>query len=196
MPIPFEMIAVMLFLGFYAGRPDPAPYSLGIATLILCGFAAALAIATSLVNLLSLAFIRKRAARYTDRRQAAAMGETATRAFLFLFFAAGLRYSTFPWSLARAADWDNTDPFPSQMTGLLLYIIFFVCAWLPLFRLHREITPGLWNRRSFLVHKARYSLYVLVAWIPFAIFSEWLSEFLFFLPLAFFLAAWTFPASR
>jgi Zn-dependent protease with chaperone function len=47
--------------------------------------------------------------------------------------------------------------------------------------------------RSFLVHKARYNLYMLLAWVPFAFLADWLGEFMIVLPVLFLGAAWAFP---
>lgn len=193
MPIPFDIIAVMLFLGFYAGQPDVAPPSLWLSTLILAGFAAAQFAISFVLNRAVLAYLRKRALRYADRRQAAALAEIGARIILAGVYILALVESSFPWSLAAALGREPGETLSAQLIGVFAYFVFFVFAWIPLYHLHREVTSGRWTRWSFLLHKARYSLYMLVAWIPFAIFAEWLSEILILLPFLFLLAAWSFP---
>ncbi len=192
MLIPFDMIAVMLFLGFYAFRPDTSPPSLALASALLAAFLLALTALSYGINRLALAYVRK-AKRIKQRRQTAAVAETSLRLLLVASFVLALMESGFLWSLAAALGLDFSAMLFPQMAGIAVYLLFFVCAWLPIYSLHRQIISGQWTRWSFLVHKIRYNLYMLAAWIPFALFSEWLSEALAALPALFIAAAWCFP---
>ncbi len=193
MPLPFDLLAIMLFIGYFAETPDPHPpapaYALAVVAAAVCVMLAASA---------ALAFFFRRmvgrARSPVERRSAAANSELVLRLVLAGLFAATLIESSLPWSLAR--HWGmKTGPesFAVQMFGLAPYILLFFAAWLPMHRLYRETTPGLWTRRSFLVHKARYNLYMLLAWIPFAFLADWLGEFMAVLPVLFLGAAWAFP---
>lgn len=187
------MVAVMLFLGFFAVQSIPRPPEPGTALLVAAAFAVALALIAYLLNRLALRQFCKRSSRHGERRQTAILAETAVRVLLTAGLIAAFLFSSLPWALARGFGWHTSGPLPAQLIGLALYFIYFICVWLPLFGLHRAVTPGRWTRWSFLTNKIRYNLYFLVAWVPFTLFSEWLANFLIALPVIFLLAAWSFP---
>ena len=193
MPLPFDMLAVMLFIGYYAETPDPAPPSPVRALAIVAAAIAVMLVFSAGVNAAALRLLR-RARSVAARRSVPAQADIVLRLALTGVFAAALTKSSLPWSLT--ALWGlNAGPesFAVQMFGLIPYILLFFAAWLPMYRLHRETNPGRWTRRGFLVHKARYNLYMLLAWIPFAFLADWLGEFMVILPLLFLAAAWAFP---
>ncbi len=194
MLIPFDMIAAMLFLGYYAettvANPPAIGYSLatalsGCAALFLAGFALDRGV---------LWRIRRRRPSHTDRRRLAGVADIGLRALLVAVYIVGLTASDLPWSVAKAMGWRmGGETFLFQLIGLALYVCYFFSAWLPMYGLHRETNWGQWTRFSFLVHKARYNLFMLLAWLPFALLADWFSGFMAALPVLFLLAAWTFP---
>ncbi len=193
MPLPFDLLAIMLFIGCFAETPDPAPPSPAYALAVV-----ALAIGAMLAASAIIAFLARRALARprspAERRSVAANAELVLRLLLAGLFAAALLESSLPWSLAACWNLPTApDSFAVQMFGLIPYVLLFFAAWLPMYRLHRETAPGLWTRRSFLVHKARYNLYMLLAWVPFALLADWLGEFMVVLPVLFLGAAWAFP---
>ena len=194
MPIPFDMIVVMLFLGYYMEQTETSPPPLAWSATIMLASLAALILVGAVLNRLALTFIRRKSIRFAERSIVASSSDVAIRAALTLFFIFGLIESSFPWSLAKSLAWEKHDAIVPQTTAILTFFIFFICAWLPLFSLHREVTRGRWTRKTFILHKARYNLFILIAWIPFAIFSDWLADALIFLPFIFVAVAWTFPA--
>ena len=186
------MLAVMLFLGHYMESPTAAqPVLSSLATVGV--YSLALLAAGLLVNRVALSATAKR--RYaSDRRRSAATAELILRVLLTAAFILALTESALPWSLAAALGWKlSGESFAFQLVGLGLYVLLFFCAWFPMYRLHREVSFGKWTRTSFLVHKARYNLYMILAWLPFALLADWLSGFVVALPLLFLFAAWTFP---
>ncbi len=187
------MVAVMLFLGFFAVQSVPHPPEPGIACLIIAAYAVLLALLSYLTNRLALRQLFKRSDRPLERRQSAMLAETGMRIALAAAFIAAFLQSSLPWALARGFGWSTSGPLPAQLIGLGIYFVYFIYAWLPLYGLHRAVMPGRWTRWSFLTNKIRYNLYFLVAWIPFTLFSEWLANFLIALPVIFILAAWSFP---
>lgn len=193
MPLPFDLLAVMLFIGYFAetpaANPPSLPHSLGVVAAALLFVAA---ISAGLSYFARRALRRPRSA--AARRVLAGHVETAVRLFLVGAFMETLALSGIPWSLAARFGFRVApDSFPLQMSGLAPYILLFFAGWIPQYRLHRETVPGRWTLRSFLVHKARYNLYMLIAWIPFAFLADWLGEFLVVLPVLFLGAAWAFP---
>ncbi|MDR1611439.1 MAG: M48 family metalloprotease [Planctomycetota bacterium] len=194
MLIPFDLIAAMLFLGFYIAKPDPAPPAAAYSAAVIAAFAAAFALAGGGLDFLALRHVRTGGRTLAERRLAAASAENLLRVLLVAGYACALELSSFPWAMAeRLGLYAGGGSFWIQLLALAPYALYFVCVWLPMYGLHRETFPGKWTRRSFLVHKARYNLVLLVAWIPFAAFSEWVTDALIALPFLVFAAAWTFP---
>lgn len=195
MLIPFDMIAVMLFLGYYAETPVPNPPEPAWACAMVLLHAAGLFAAAALINRLALFFLARRQAGFADRRRVAAGVEVGLRALLLLVYADCLIRSALPWSVAQALGWRMAagDSFVMQLLGLAPFLLLFFCAWFPLYGLHRETGRDPWTRWAFLLHKARYNLFMLLAWLPFAFLADWFSGFLLAIPILFLLAAWTFP---
>lgn len=191
--IPFDMIAVMLFVGYYAGTPGDNPPSLAASLLVVFAGTAAFAAGAALLNFLTLRRLRRGLAT-AKRRNVAARTDFLLRAAMVAFYIALLTESALPWSVVNAFGWKaGEESLVVQLVALIPYLLLFIAGWLPMYRLHRETNFGAWTRRSFLIHKARYNLFMLLAWLPFAVLADWLSDALLALPFLFILAAWTFP---
>lgn len=194
MPLPFDMLAVMLFLGYYtetAAENPPRPLA---AFGIVAAAALVMALTAALINRLAVRKLVQFSATRSRRRSVSGWVESAVRVTLVCLYMLGLSESALPWSLAQA--WNlSTHPesFPIQLLGLLPYLLLFFAAWLPLYPYHKLSSPGRWTLGSYIVNKARYNLYILLAWIPFAFLADWLGEFIVILPVLFFVAAWAFP---
>ncbi|MDR1535054.1 MAG: M48 family metalloprotease [Planctomycetota bacterium] len=185
------MMAAVLYLGYYGESPAAAPISPAASLLALAIAAGALLTAAAVLNLLGLAGLRRGGC---DRRRLAAGLDLGPRAILVLAYAAGLEASALPWSLSAALGWKISGASPAfHLFGILPFPLLFPFAWLPMFNWHRELNPGNWTRLSFLVHKARYDLVLLLSWLPFAVLTDWLSEFFLAIPAIFLLAACMFP---
>ena len=194
MPLPFDILAVMLFLGYYAESPDPNPPRPALSLAIMGAVCLIMLLVSALINRAALRTLRRPGYSANRRRALVYRAEMLLRVLLTALYGIGLVRSSFPWSMATALGLaKHPDSFGIQMFGLLPYVVLFFAAWLPMYRLHRETNFGQWTRRSFLVHKARYNLYILLAWIPFALLADWLNDFLAVLPLLFLTAAWAFP---
>lgn len=188
------MIAVMLFMGYYGETVVTAPPPLFHSLATVGGFCLGLLAVGIIINGVSLWLLRRRRVPYHARRRVSAYADMGLRILLVGFYILVLTRSDLPWAIAAGTGWRiGPDTLALQFIGLALYLAFFFAAWLPMYGLHREVNYGNWTRLSFLVHKARYNLYMLLAWIPFAILADWFSEFLIILPLLFLLAAWIFP---
>ncbi|MCC8165311.1 MAG: M48 family metallopeptidase, partial [Planctomycetes bacterium] len=195
MPIPFDMLLVMLFIGYYAETPVANPPPVGYAVLVNAAAMALMLAASACVNHIASGRYRRPGRTASKNRALAADAELLVRLLLTVVYAAAIFESALPWSLARALGTGTApDSAAILVFGLAPYVLLFFCAWLPMYGFHRLSSFGRWTRRSFLVHKARYNLYMLVAWIPFALLAEWLGEFLIILPVLFLAAAWGFPA--
>lgn len=192
MPIPFDMIAVMLFLGYYSETPRTAPASPGMGFALLALFCAVVFVVSTGINKALTSRIRRRSG--VGRRRLIGLADILIRIVLMSSYMGVLTVSDLPWSLMRffglAAD---SETFALQFFGLLPYLPLFVSAWFPMFGFHRETVPGKWTRPAFLLNKARYNLFMLLAWLPFALLAEWLSDFLLALPVLFLAVTWSFP---
>ncbi|MDR0362684.1 MAG: M48 family metalloprotease [Planctomycetota bacterium] len=193
MLIPFDLIAAMLYLGYYVARPVLSPPPATFSLAVVAGIGVLLALAGGLVNLAARRRIRRPGRTCLDRRRVAWTGETSARILLVAGYAAALNLSAFPWSLGAAFGWPPVPSAGVQLLALAPYALYFVCVWPPLYTLHKATSPGKWTRASFLVNKARYNLMLLVMWIPFTLFSDWLADALLLLPLLLFGSAWVFP---
>ena len=188
------MLAVMLFLGYYAETPDPGPPDPATSLAIVAAGVAVMAALSFLVNHITLRMLYRPGRNAMARRGIAANADVALRVLMAAIYAASLVESSLPWSLSRAWGLDTGgESFAVQAIGLVPYILLFFAAWLPMYRLHRQTVPGVWTRSSYLTHKARYNLYMLLVWLPFAFLADWLGEFLVVLPFVFLLAVWAFP---
>lgn len=188
------MLAVMLFLGYYtetAVKNPPVPAaSLGI----VAATAAVVFLLSAIINRLAVRRFSRPGLSQPARRAVAGKAGGLIRIILTLAYMAMLDESALPFSLAKA--WGlSTRPeaFSIQLIGLVPYVLLFFAAWIPMYQLHRITTPGRWTRWSYILNKARYNLYILLAWIPFAFLADWLGEFVVFLPFLFLAAAWAFP---
>lgn len=187
------MLAVMLFIGYYAETPDPGPPSPGRALAMVLAGCVGLFLASFAINRAAL-YLLKRKRTMKGRRQIAGIADLLLRMLLVTVYAGCLTVSSLPWSVVAWLGWPvGPDSFLVQMLGLAPYIAMFPAAWLPMYGVHRETANGTWTRLSFIVHKARYNLYMLLAWIPFALLVDWLSGALVILPVVFLAAAWAFP---
>lgn len=198
MPLPFDLLAIMLFIGWYAETPVNNPPSLAY------GFAA-FGIAVAVMSLIAAAVGRYASAALcrpgrspSQRRNIAGQAELIIKLSLVGIHVALLYESALPWSLIQALqlgpDAAGGYQFWLQLFGLAPFLVLFVAAWLPTFKLHRLISYGSWTRRSYLLHKAQYNLYMLLVWLPFAWLEDRLMLFAPALPLLFVAVAWAFPA--
>ncbi|MCD7895429.1 MAG: M48 family metallopeptidase, partial [Planctomycetaceae bacterium] len=195
MPIPFDMLLVMLFIGYYSETPVGNPPPVGQAALVVAGAMAVMLAASAVVNRLACGRYERPGRTASQNRRLSADVELVVRLILTIVYGVAIFESALPWSLARALGTGTApESFAILVFGLAPYVALFFCAWLPMYGFHRRSSFGRWTRRSFLVYKARYNLYMLVAWLPFALLAEWLGEFLVVLPVLFLAAAWAFPA--
>jgi Zn-dependent protease with chaperone function len=190
------MLAVMLFLGFFTGDPESLPVTPegNLFSLILP--------VAGMLFLLTASFVTDRLVRWRlarpglsplFRREIVGFTENAVRTLLALVFILVLAYSAFPWNLAILAGLAPAGSGVIELIGIAGFIPHFLAAWLPLYRLHRLTYPGSWTFPSFLVHKARYNLYLLVIWLPFTFIFDWANGFLPAIPVFFFAMVWFFP---
>ncbi len=188
------MIAVMLFIGYYTAAPDGNPPPLGISLAVVALAAVSVLLISLLLNFLSLRALKRAGHIQQNRRAVAIRADVSMRVTLAGVFMVALPYSAFPWSVTRYFGFFPAgDSLAAQLLALAPYLVLFVFAWRPLYRLHRETNFGVWTPWSFMLHKARYNLFVFLAWLPFALLADWLSDFLLALPALFILAAWSFP---
>lgn len=194
MPIPFDMLAVMLFIGYYTETVAPHPPSAAMSLAIVLAATVVMSLASAVINCIALKRLGKPGLSLPARRGIAGRAEGLVRVVLIVIYMVMLEESALPWSIAKA--WGlstHAESFAIQLLGLFPYVLLFFAAWLPMYRLHQRTRPGFWTRRSYILHMARYNLYVLLAWIPFAFLADWLGDFIIVLPFLFLAAAWAFP---
>ncbi len=194
MPIPFDMLAVMLFIGYYAENPDPAPPGLMHSLAVVLAAALGMFSLAAGLNALVLRLHRRPGRTALETRDLSAKTDLTVRVLSVAVYACALWKSALPWRLARDCGANlGPESFAVQMFGLLPFLLIFFAAWFPMYPSHRLTTPGKWTRWSYLLFKARYNLYMLLVWIPFAFLADWLGDFLVVLPCIFLAAAWAFP---
>lgn len=194
MPLPFDMLAVMLFLGYYTETAVDNPPRPLVALGIVAAAVVVMGLVAFVINRQAIRRLVKPGTARSQRRVVNGWVESVLRVVLVILYMLSLEESGLPWSLAKA--WNiSTHPesFLIQILGLLPYLLLFFAAWLPMYPYHKISSPGLWTLRAYIINKARYNLYILLAWIPFAFLADWLGEFIVILPLLFFVAAWAFP---
>jgi|GEM_PF-3472524 Zn-dependent protease with chaperone function len=189
------MIAAMLYLGYYAEMRVSRTPSFDKSLLAVATGCIVVFVLAAVLNRATLWQMRRKNLSQQNRRRRAAFADVFLRTMLVGAYITVLEHSDLPWV---CVDWlgkqvENGDSFWFQLPGLGLYVLLFFCAWLPMYGLHKETNWGRWTRTSFLVHKARYNLYMLLAWLPFALLADWLSGFILALPVLFLGAAWIFP---
>ncbi len=194
MPLPFDMLAVMLFLGYYTENPDSRPPNLLTGLAIVLGATAAMLVLAAAVNAVVMRLYRRPGRTGLANRNLSGKTDLAVRVLSVAVYAGALWESSLPWRLAIDCGANlGPESFAVQMFGLLVFLLIFFAAWLPMYPSHRLTSPGIWTLGSYLLFKARYNLYMLLVWIPFAFLADWLGDFLVFLPIVFLIAAWAFP---
>lgn len=194
MPLPFDMLAVMLFLSYYTETAAEKPPGSVIAFGIVAAAVVVMGLVAAAVNWVAVRKLIRPGMARSSRRAVVGWAEGIIRIVLVILYMLSLEESSLPWSLAKT--WNlSTRPesFLIQLFGLFPYLLLFFAAWLPMYPFHKTSSPGLWTRKSYILNKARYNLYILLAWIPFAFLADWLGEFIVILPVLFLFAAWSFP---
>lgn len=64
----------------------------------------------------------------------------------------------------------------ANLAGMLVFIVISFSCWIPWYSIHRKTNPGLWSFGSYLLHKFRYTFFILGIWIPGIFLSEYLSR--------------------
>ncbi len=188
------MLAVMLFLGYFAESPDLHPPELMTSLAIVLVAVASVFAAAAVVNAIALRLYRRPGRTGPMNRALSGKTDLAVRTLSVAAFVYALFASSLPWRLALDCGANlGPESFAVQMFGFLPYLLLFFAAWIPMYPFHRLTTPGKWTLGSYLIHKARYNLYMLLVWIPFAFMADWLGDFLVILPVLFLAAAWAFP---
>lgn len=188
------MLAVVLYLGYYVETPVANPPDIVSSLAAIAGSCVIASLAAALINRLTLRKLRRRECVQSERRTLHAYSDLMLRGALVALYVLALDHSSFPWAVEQALGIKaRGGTMATQLLGLLPYMALFFAIWMPAYRLHKEVSPGVWTRRSFIVHKARYNLYMLLTWIPFVLLADWLERFLILMPVLFLAVAWTFP---
>lgn len=191
MPFPLDLIFALLYLGYHLATPGVGAAPKFYSSL---GIAAAFCLAAFLIGWLASAVYRRLLRDGQERRRRAWLLEVFVRIALVTLYAAALDNSRLPESAGMYFGWAEDSLFWPQLFGVIPYLGLFFSLWLPLFGTYHYIIPGCWTRREFILHQARYNLFILAAWLPFTAFSAWLNHLSFLLPIVLLAVAWIFPA--
>lgn len=98
-----------------------------------------------------------------------------SRAAGVAFFAAAIH--TGNWcAVAAAALGLPGNAVAMNLCGMAAYVLICVAGWLPLYRLHAAVSPGKWSLWGYLLHKFRYTFFVLGLWPLLLLLSELLEN--------------------
>ncbi len=184
MLLPLDTLAALLYLGLLELRPAPesflAPYEsltgLPVGTLALLFDLTLLCItvgAAFITGLIARAYPSWRGDRspaFHDRGRAAILSGRVACVLLFVFLMEG---STWPHSIPRLITGSSSLLF-AQLVGILTFVGICLANWIPLYPLHARISAGEWSFRSYLLHRVRYTFFLLGLWVPLLILAEFL----------------------
>ena len=198
MLIPFEIIAVILYLASISDQTAaPESFSEALLPVII-----ATGLCLFLVTLQTVILL-KRDRFYTKRnRQFIWLCNSGNKilscaATIFILQKYNL-YNLFSLFLPAYAG----NYILQNITGMLIFIEITLVTWIPWYYVHRRSSPGIWTFRSYLVHKFRYTFFILGIWLPGILLSEYLesadsiissTQLGIFSTLFFLLIAWIFP---
>lgn len=204
MLLPLDTIAALLFLTqIEVSRNSPKE---NLSESLLC-----MALA-GLVVYLSSRLARVLTLRFMARRSSLAHSGLAGTVFLALrilvvgIFILTLYSTSWTSSLAGLLGF-TANPFVKGLVGIFPYLMFNFLSWWALYPLHLRTAPGDWTLGRFLVHRSRYSFFILGIGLPgialtmldasaffkpFGVYGEYFQEALSFLSLP--LIIWIFPA--
>ncbi len=198
MLLPLETIAIILYLASISSQ-SATKLSLAYSLLSIL----ATGIFCLLIAGLETIILLKREKLYTKlSRLLISICNSANKAlgcittiFLLHYYAV---YNIFSFAIPKLSG----NYLLQNVTGMLIYIFIAVCSWLPWFYLHRRTNPGSWALWSYLIHKFRYTFFILGLWLPGIILNEYLDseqslisggELEIISTILFLLLAWIFP---
>ncbi len=97
--------------------------------------------------------------------------DVLVRSLCVLVFVGILRLSAWPLSASLFLGFDAQNRIAQGLLGLLPYLLLCLASWTPLYALHVKTSIGAWSRQQYLLHKARYNLFILGVGIPSIIVS-------------------------
>ncbi|MBN2712022.1 MAG: M48 family metalloprotease [Planctomycetes bacterium] len=167
MLLPIDTIAaIMILLAYIQEGGSPAPRSAYDALGWLGAIALTIPLSLYLAGRITEIFVNRKKLGSTARRSAAGALDVAAKVMVIALFWTFLKNSDWPFTITSHMGITSKSGITECIFGLLPYIIFSIGSWLPLYRIHRECTPDNWSMRSFLVHKAQYSFFILLLAIP------------------------------
>lgn len=176
MLLPLETIVALLYLGalLLEGRglfSLALPLSPPSLFSFLAGYTFLIYLVSTLAGRWVLHALQRRPLMGPALRRMAGFLDLGVRFFLPLIFI--LFHEITGWSFLLAKTLGvGESPAAIQLLGILPYPLFCLTVWYPLFPLHAQVSPGVWTRSSYLLHRARYSLFVLALWVPMILITE------------------------
>ncbi len=173
MLLPIDTIAVALYLFLIAALPGtdglliPAAMTPGasapLAAVMLLSALLAAAAASWLTT--HLVIRQARASGPLRRRDLGGIAGIGMRVFAVVMTVLTLECSKWPFVVSAALGLRGNFT-AVYLLGLLPYALVCFAVWIPQYPLHRLITPGRWTLVQFLLHKVRYSFFILGVVVP------------------------------
>ena len=70
----------------------------------------------------------------------------------------------------------DTTGIVFRLSGLIPFLTICIAVWLPQVKLQRCLSANTWAKSSYILHRARYSLFMLAVWIPIVVLSGLLQK--------------------
>lgn len=174
MLFPLDTAAVLIYLELIAATGKPV---LGVALPLSASGGGILVLLLALcahgTSLACSRFFFRRVYGHAGRvRRGIAQGfDLAQRIAVVLSTLLLLELSAFPFRTAdalaaRGVSGNEMEFLILNFAGLLPYLLISLAAWSGSYTLDAYLMPGTWTRAAHLLHKIRYSLFVLLLWLP------------------------------
>lgn len=171
---PLDTVAILIYLELIATTREPVlgmarPVStpgggLLVLLLALCAYATSLACSR---------FVFRRVYGHAGgfRRSIAQGFDVAQRIAVALSTLLVLELTGLPFQAAETANAQGVSSKEMEFlilnfAGLAPYLLVSLAAWSGSYTLDAYLMPGTWTRTAHLIHKIRYSLFVLLLWLP------------------------------
>ena len=64
----------------------------------------------------------------------------------------------------------------SNISGMLIFILITAATWLPWYYIHNKTNPSNWSLPAYMLHKFRYTFFILGLWLPGLLITEYFSN--------------------
>ena len=197
MLIPFETIAIILYLASITDETSSISFSNSLLTL------SAAAIFCFIIVIIEVLILLKRNHLYTKQnrliiRICNSFNKILSCGITLLLLDQYHLYNLYDKILPSL-----TGNYSLQnITGMFVYIVMTLFTWLPWYYIHKRTNSGLWTYRSYLIFKFRYTFFILGIWLPGILLTDYINsedslisenDIELYTTILFIIIAWIFP---